>query len=71
MTGSEGLMRVITYRRFDVDGRVTSERPGEVTRTLREAMDVLRREGFRPMVDDHRKLHRCWTDGRGTVAYVS
>lgn len=63
-------MRAITYRRFDADGRVASERPGEVTRTLREAMDVLRREGFRPTVDDGRKLHRCWTNGRGTNAYI-
>ena len=31
---------------------------------------VLRASGFRPMVDDGRKLHRCWTNGRGTNAYI-
>lgn len=64
------MSKHIEYRKFDEMGNLRAEKVGRTQYTVRGAMAVLRASGFRPMVDDGRKLHRCWTNGCGTNAYI-
>lgn len=62
-------MATIKYRKFDENGYFKAELNGKTKRSVRESIEVLRRNGFFT-TDEIHKLPKVWTNGRGTNAYI-
>lgn len=65
-------MKAIIFRKFDEQGMFKGETVSDNKYTVRGAMEHLRGMGFAPMKGDgrKRKLEYCWTNGKGTNAYI-
>lgn len=63
----------ISYREFDINGLCIDEWDTGYDYTLRQAMEVLRNDGYTPLIlgrrDNARKLHRVWSNG-AVNAYI-
>lgn len=64
------MKKMIRFRKFDEQGHCRGEIDSQRKYTVREAMAHLEENGFRPSAVSDRKLIYCWTDGRGTNAYI-
>ena len=64
-------MFTINFKKFDEQGYIKAERKGTEKYTKREAIEVLKNNGFYPIqLGKTVKLPNCWTNGRGTNAHI-
>lgn len=62
-------MFTIVYKKFDENGYFKGEKQGTKKYTKRAAIETLKRNGFYT-TDTRHKLPACFTNGRGTNAYI-
>lgn len=63
-------MKKIKYQKFDEQGYFKGEKTSARKYTLREAMEHLRQNGFKPLFDTEHKRQYVWTNGKGINAHI-
>lgn len=66
-------MATINYKKFDEQAYFKAELKGKTKRTVRESIETLKRNGFRPVnigKNATSKLPTIWTNGRGIIATI-
>lgn len=63
-------MKKIKYDKYDEQGYYKASTESERKYTVREAMQHLHDNGFKPMFNNSRKLKYVWTNDNGTNAVI-